>query len=407
VREPARGSIRLPSALTSPARLVALAVALASMAAAPAARAQRLVWVDTYYHAPALREQNLDGSGFASFSLPAGTLPEALARDPQTDQFYFADAAWLGAAIHRASGTLGVISTPVTGQHSILGLAVHPTNGRMYWTVTAGTTGPAIVSSNLDGSGFVTLATLPAGSTPRGIAVDGVHGKLYVADFARRLILACNLDGSGLATLLGFSAPARPWGIAVDPASSLLYWCDYAGGLLQRSSTSGGGVTTLEAGLGNPTDVALDPAGGNVYWVEAALHAQRIRRAALAGGAITLVSSMVSAHGGLVVDRSRNTAVESGEAPVTRVEFGPARPSPATGPVSFTLALPEPARVSLVVVDVQGRAVATLRDGMQSAGRTVVAWDARASGRPAAPGVYFARMRTGNGEWVRRIVIER
>jgi hypothetical protein len=384
-----------------------LALLLAAAALPGAAGAQRLVWIDTYYNAPAIRELNLDGSGYASFPLGAGSLPEALALDAHAEQLYFADAAWNAAAIHRANGDLGGIASVVAGQKCMLGLAVNPSNGRMYWTTTVGPSGPAIMSANLDGSGVALVLSLGAASVPRAIAVDATRGRLYVADFGQRAILACNLDGSAFGALAAFGAPARPWGAVVDPAANLVYWSDYATGQIFRVPAPGGAITTVQSGLNNPTDLALDPAAGTIYWAEAVRGGQRIARSPAAGGAVTPVTSALSAYGGLAIDPARRTAVPPGDAPITAVAFGPARPSPSRGAGALELALPRPARVTLVVTDVQGRAVATLREGAEPAGRQVIAWDARLSGRPAAPGVYFARLRTGSGEWVRRIVLAR
>ncbi len=50
-----------------------------------------------------------------------------------------------------------------------------------------------------------------------------------------------------------------------------------------------------------------------------------------------------------------------------RLEFGPARPNPATGPVRFSLALPKEASVSLEVLDVQGRMGCTTWRGTRAA----------------------------------------
>jgi hypothetical protein len=52
--------------------------------------------------------------------------------------------------------------------------------------------------------------------------------------------------------------------------------------------------------------------------------------------------------------------------------------------------------VKLVVYDVAGRRVATLKDGVSNAGQHAARWDGRdSSGAPVASGVYFARLEVG------------
>jgi photosystem II stability/assembly factor-like uncharacterized protein len=69
-------------------------------------------------------------------------------------------------------------------------------------------------------------------------------------------------------------------------------------------------------------------------------------------------------------------------------------PNPASaGPVAIRFTLPREADVSLRIVDVAGRVVATVAEGRRGAGDTTLRWDRRdASGAPAVAGVYFVRL---------------
>jgi hypothetical protein len=58
-----------------------------------------------------------------------------------------------------------------------------------------------------------------------------------------------------------------------------------------------------------------------------------------------------------------------------------------------------------MVIDVTGREVATLIDGWQSPGRHELVWERRGGRVAAPPGVYFAQLRVGNEERVRRFVL--
>ncbi|MEM6782748.1 MAG: FlgD immunoglobulin-like domain containing protein [Bacteroidota bacterium] len=62
----------------------------------------------------------------------------------------------------------------------------------------------------------------------------------------------------------------------------------------------------------------------------------------------------------------------------------------------------------LEVVDVTGRSVLVLVEGLQAAGRHAVEWDGRdGQGRPVVSGVYFYRMQHGTSVTTRRMVIVR
>lgn len=99
----------------------------------------------------------------------------------------------------------------------------------------------------------------------------------------------------------------------------------------------------------------------------------------------------------VAVDRSASTS---------RLEFAAPWPNPARGLVRFEFALPREGRVRLEVLDVQGRRVALLANGVLAAARYVRGWDLRDdAGRAAAPGVYLARLSGDVGDAVRRIVV--
>ncbi len=118
-----------------------------------------------------------------------------------------------------------------------------------------------------------------------------------------------------------------------------------------------------------------------------------------------------------VYDAAGNTATDESDGgftiapPTAAVETGPVvafaltsvTPNPAAGGVHVGFAVPEATRVRLTIVDVQGRTVATLADGVRPPGRYDVPW--QAGRRPA--GVYFVRLEGGGRQFVRRLVLTR
>jgi hypothetical protein len=74
-----------------------------------------------------------------------------------------------------------------------------------------------------------------------------------------------------------------------------------------------------------------------------------------------------------------------------------AHPNPSTTGGVLRFRLPETRRVSLVIFDVAGRAVAHLADGVLGAGPHEITWARRDDhGRRVEPGVYLAQLRSGN-----------
>lgn len=117
---------------------------------------------------------------------------------------------------------------------------------------------------------------------------------------------------------------------------------------------------------------------------------------------------LAKAQGVLINDRSNlitnpvDAPAPADAAPATRFALSAPRPNPSTGMTELRLTLPSPARVDVTVFDVRGSRVRTVAHGPFAAGSHAVGWDGRDSnGRPAAPGIYFARA-AANGERVTR-----
>ncbi len=87
------------------------------------------------------------------------------------------------------------------------------------------------------------------------------------------------------------------------------------------------------------------------------------------------------------------------------LRLGAATPNPARGPVRFALELAHAADCVIDIVDPAGRRIARLAAARFESGAHEVRWDGRSEdGRPARPGLYFARVRTGEGAASRAFV---
>ncbi len=105
---------------------------------------------------------------------------------------------------------------------------------------------------------------------------------------------------------------------------------------------------------------------------------------------------------------------EGDEEPVAAfaaVELGLPAPNPARGGTRLWYGVPagrEGARLDLAIYDLSGRRVRTLEQGIARSGRHSAEWDLRdASGSPAGPGVYFARLATGPEVCTRKVIVVR
>jgi DNA-binding beta-propeller fold protein YncE len=121
---------------------------------------------------------------------------------------------------------------------------------------------------NTDGSGAVEISLACALDTPKGIALDLVNDKMYVASAATASngnIFRMNLDGTICEMLQ--SGLTDPTDIALDLAAGQMYWTSFNGGAIYRASLNGGAATTLISGLNSPAGLALDIPANNIYWV--------------------------------------------------------------------------------------------------------------------------------------------
>lgn|GEM_PF-656334 len=83
-------------------------------------------------------------------------------------------------------------------------------------------------------------------------------------------------------------------------------------------------------------------------------------------------------------------------------------PNPFNSTVTIPITLVRNSEIDVRVTDINGREVATLFSGMISAGKHSLMWDGKtASGISATSGTYFCRIRIGNNETVRPMVILR
>ncbi len=97
-------------------------------------------------------------------------------------------------------------------------------------------------------------------------------------------------------------------------------------------------------------------------------------------------------------------STDVGDGSFEALALEPVRPSPMRGTGQIGFVLPRAARARLSVLDLQGREVAVLADGVFPAGRHAATWDGR-TGRGSAPaGLYFVRLSAEGRVFSQRLV---
>jgi hypothetical protein len=152
--------------------------------------------------------------------------------------------------------------------------------------------------------------------------------------------------------------------------------------VLQRSLSATGPWAALDVTAQTDAGefVALDRTAeaGHTYWY---------RLSGLSNGSQVILGTISGAAG------ERLTAFS-----LTRIA-----PNPTTGMTNIEFVVPKAAIVSVSVMDIQGRTVASLVNGTFQPGRYSALWSGQADGRAVPAGLYFIRMSAPGVQMTRRV----
>ena len=82
-------------------------------------------------------------------------------------------------------------------------------------------------------------------------------------------------------------------------------------------------------------------------------------------------------------------------------------PNPSSGPLRVEFVVASEDHVALRVLDVRGRVIAVLEEGVRARGSHVSTWDAQSGGRRVPAGLYFVEYATSGTRIVRKVVFAR
>lgn len=271
----------------------------------PRTDAQKMYWtVPGSFGAPGtgdgkIQRANLDGSDIEDL-LTGLISPQGIAIDLASEKIYWTegvgDAVNDDRKIRRANLDGTALEDVVTAGFfpGIFGrvpplraVAVDSAGGKIYWSAGH------IQRANLDGSGvediidegldgFLVIAT--------GIALNPTNAKLYwtyatdyVVEPGFSSLRRSSLDGSDMDIVI--DQLISPGALALDVAGRKVYWSDFGSNArpdrIQRANLNGTGIEDLV--LGDASGMALDLAAGKIYLVS---FGGRIKRANLDGSDI-------------------------------------------------------------------------------------------------------------------------
>lgn len=304
-------------------------------------------------------------------AIPGPTSPcRGLAYDPASDHFYVANFQEDIREIDRS----GLVLNDWPNALDVFGLAWDPDpDGPWLWTSSRDPSGDVLVSRFDPGLGtYSGVSFLCPTIDPSNASAGG-------AAFSTDLIA-----GRGLVICLLQDMPDRLMGSEVRPDN-----CPW----LDLDSESG----SVLPGENDSIRLYFDNRGLDstlAYSAEIILHSQTP----------PLVESL-----SVIMMSATGVGSEPGPGPCRgRPALSPSRPNPARATVHFDLYLPQEEMVSLRIYNSSGQFLREAFAGRLPRGIHPVMWDGRdGSGRTVAPGVYFARLLTKDGQASRKIVFFR
>ena len=229
-----------------------------------------------------IQRANLDGSNVEDL-ITGLVVPDGIALDGGRGKMYWTQWGMDTGKIQRANLDGSNVEDLITGLERPSGIALDVGRGKMYWT-DAGT--DKIQRANLDGSNVEDLIT--SGISPTRIALDVERGKMYWTQWgAPGKIQRANLDGSNVEDLITSAGELKGRGIALDGVNGKIYWSEtpslkVSSSRIRRANLDGSNVEDLITnGLEYPIAIALDVGRGKMYWAD--VLKSKIQRANLDG----------------------------------------------------------------------------------------------------------------------------
>jgi hypothetical protein len=409
----------------------------------------KLYWGEAAWTGARLNRAGVDLGGMSALVGGESSM-RGVAFDVFNNKIYWTTSNLVtGGQVHRANsdGTGPAVIASLGPAANPRGIVVDGVGGRLFW---ADYDQNMIFTSDLNGAGVAPVAA--AGLvTPWGLAFDPPNGRLYVSEYAPGRIQRIQLPGGALTPVLG--GLGNPTYLAIDPGSGRMFWTEAGAGAqkVQRANLDGTGLMNLNlplatyggiaVGPGEPTEtllltLAADAVADGIelrwqFGSGSNISSVRVERTDTPGVSWRVVDVALRAEGGATIALDR--AVEPGHAyeyrliaitkdgatmtfgpvpatagsPVTEFALSGISPNPTSGPVRIEYAVAREAPVRLSVMDLQGRELVRLVDGMQTPGRHQAIWTGETAKGRAPAGLYFVLFKSPERTFTKRITITR
>lgn len=345
----------------------------------------------------------------------AGRMRRQLPAGSSTRTFDVGDAAAyapISVAVNGAAGAFDLTARSVDADHPELATSgLDPEkNANRWWSLLP--TGTPVVGS-YDATFTFVPDDLDAGATPAQFEVRHWNG----AEWAFPVTGARTATSTQATGLTAFGEFATGEVSSVDLLAPLIEVTAPDGGEVLLTGTNANlawsasdnvAVTSVDlllsrngaAGPFEPIATGLANSGAYSWPVAAPYTSTALLRAVAHDAAGNAAADTSGAPFSILA----TTGVDRG--PATAFALAPVYPNPMRSGGTFAFALPQPGRVRLSVLDVQGREVLVLADEDRGAGWHALPWrnGERAS---LGAGLYFARMRAGGRTFTQRFVLAR
>jgi DNA-binding beta-propeller fold protein YncE len=239
------------------------------MASDTAAKHWRLYWIERANHL--IRRAELDGSKPQNvYSTGVSTQPTAIAIDAVNRKIYYTQVTapqTISRIEFDGTNRVDLITSNLTTPR---GIALDTLHGKVYWADFAKDKiySAPLSTVNGDANTFAIL-TLAAGSSPNSIVLDVAANKMYwTEEGGTGRICSASMDGSNLQTVDDVDV-TKPVALSIDTVNGWLYFTDRISLLVGRVKTSGLFFTAIiSSQVFSPRGIAIDAAHGNVYWTD-------------------------------------------------------------------------------------------------------------------------------------------
>jgi sugar lactone lactonase YvrE len=198
---------------------------------------------------------NRDGSGK---EIVLETSADGIAADPTSGLIYYGD----GSEIRRSNVDGTGDQTLISGQGSIAGVVLAPSNGKIYW-VDSGNS--VIKRANVDGSDVQTLVSSGLNGL-EDISLEESEGKMYWIEDDDGTINRANLDGTSSEVVTNVSEVNAVLGLGLSPTTGQVLWANWGSDLIKEASATGGEPSVVVYSFPEIQGVVTSSSMDRLYW---------------------------------------------------------------------------------------------------------------------------------------------